>query len=253
MAEDNRNTRAIVLDCRDHGESDKIITFFTLDSGRLTGIAKGANRSKKRFLNKLELFTLLTITYSEKKRASLALVLDGDLHDAFIDLRLDIKKYTAATLMREIILLATVEREQDKRIFEILHWGLHSLSEGRPPLAVTTLFLLKTFEQLGYQPDLSGCRRCGQELDMDATYIFHAMAGGLVCKRCINVEEPGSVALSMGTIRLLSSALSTPLDRLHRLQFSEQSLRQSLAVFHSYGRTLFQREIQSWKAVKQLF
>ena len=57
-----QDTEAIVLDCRDHGESDKIVTFFCLDAGRLAGIAKGANRSKRRFVNKLELFSSLQLT-----------------------------------------------------------------------------------------------------------------------------------------------------------------------------------------------
>lgn len=47
---------ALVLHCRDHGESDKIITLLTKNAGKFSGIAKGANRSKKRFVNKLELF-----------------------------------------------------------------------------------------------------------------------------------------------------------------------------------------------------
>ena len=33
----------------DFGESDKIVTFFTLEVGKLKGIAKGARRSRKRF------------------------------------------------------------------------------------------------------------------------------------------------------------------------------------------------------------
>ncbi len=33
---------AIVLRSRDYGESDRIVTFLTLDYGKLTGIAKGA-------------------------------------------------------------------------------------------------------------------------------------------------------------------------------------------------------------------
>ncbi len=54
---------AVVLNCYDHGESDKIVTLFCQNIGLITGIAKGANRSTKRFVNKLELFTLLHVYY----------------------------------------------------------------------------------------------------------------------------------------------------------------------------------------------
>ena len=41
----------------DYGESDKIVTFLTRDLGKVTGIAKGAKHSKRRFVNVLEPFT----------------------------------------------------------------------------------------------------------------------------------------------------------------------------------------------------
>ena len=47
-------TPALVLRGRTHGESDKIVTFLTRDWGKVTGIAKGAKRSQRRFVNVLE-------------------------------------------------------------------------------------------------------------------------------------------------------------------------------------------------------
>ena len=52
----SHKTEAIVLRCLDYGESDRIVTFYTRDYGKLRGIAKGARRSRKRFANALELF-----------------------------------------------------------------------------------------------------------------------------------------------------------------------------------------------------
>ena len=63
---------AIVLDTTDHGESDLIVTLFCQESGRVTAIAKGAKRSKKRFVNKLEFFTYLQVNYQQKNEQVLA-------------------------------------------------------------------------------------------------------------------------------------------------------------------------------------
>ena len=57
----SKKASAIVLRSFDYGESDRIITFYTDDFGKLTGIAKGARRSKRRFPNALELFSLSNI------------------------------------------------------------------------------------------------------------------------------------------------------------------------------------------------
>ena len=51
---ESRNSLAIVLRWRAYGESDKIATFLTEDFGKLTGIAKGAKNSRRRFANSLE-------------------------------------------------------------------------------------------------------------------------------------------------------------------------------------------------------
>ena len=47
-------THAVVLNSVDYAESDRILTFFTREHGKLSGIAKGARRSKKRFVGKLD-------------------------------------------------------------------------------------------------------------------------------------------------------------------------------------------------------
>ena len=55
-------TPAVVVRTRAFGESDKIVTFLTRDLGKIAGIAKGARRSKRRFVNVLEPFTHVDVT-----------------------------------------------------------------------------------------------------------------------------------------------------------------------------------------------
>ncbi len=81
------HTPAIVLKVMDFGESDKIVTFYTLGYGKLTGIAKGAKRSKKRFVNKLEYFTFLNITAVPGRRSSLSRIDQAELINPYPPLR----------------------------------------------------------------------------------------------------------------------------------------------------------------------
>lgn len=251
MSAPSRVSAAIILDCRDHAESDKIVTFFTRDSGRLTGIAKGANRSKKRFVNKLELFSSISITYSEGRHSSLAFISEADLHSSFINLRTDINLYNAASVIREIILMATAEQEGENEIYYLLLWALNSLDEAKPHLKVITIFLLRLYDVIGYRPDLSGCKFCNMATVLDHKYGFHHMTGGLICNNCMDKGAGRITKLSMGTIKLMESAISQPLLKLNRLQFSREALHQSLTMLHRYSRNLFQREIHSWKTISK--
>ena len=64
-----QKTKAIVLRSIDYGESDRILTFLTDDFGKLKGIAKGARRSRRRFANALEPFSLSTLHFSRRHLA----------------------------------------------------------------------------------------------------------------------------------------------------------------------------------------
>ncbi len=58
-----QSTCAIVLKVAEHGEADKLVTCYSRELGRMTGLAKGAKRSSRRFVNKLEEFSLLQLFY----------------------------------------------------------------------------------------------------------------------------------------------------------------------------------------------
>jgi len=252
MSQQKRETAAIVLNSREHGESDKIITVYTRDNGRLTGIAKGANKSKKRFLNKLELFSHLSLSYIENKRSTLAFIADAELHSSFIEIRRKVDCYNAATFIRETLLMATTDGEGDPEIFILLHWSLQSLDRGKSCLDICTIFLLRLFDRLGYRPDFTSCCICSKPFNPEQHYIFDHHNGGLVCHRCEEKVTGSSIDLTAGTIRILRSALIEPIERLHRLKFSRQALKQSLPMLHRYARNLFQRDIHSWKAVRKM-
>lgn len=240
------------MNSRDHGESDKIITFYTRDFGKITGIAKGANKSKKRFLNKLELFSHLTLAYQEKSHSSLVFITEAELHSSFIEIRNSIGSYATATLIREVLLLATVDGESDREIFNLLRWSLESLAERDSDLEVCAIFLLRLFDSLGYRPDFSLCCHCHTPFDVAEHYSFLQVGAGLICSGCAEKAEGTLRDISPGTIRLLHSSITEPLERLHRLKFSKAALRQALPILHGYGRSVFQRDIYSWKAVKTM-
>lgn len=248
MSQSTKESAAIVLDCQDHGESDQIVTFYCQHIGRMTGIAKGAKRSQKRFVNKLELFSSLCIRYTESRSSNLFFINEAELLESFIHLRQSMPLYMAATVIRELTLVATHDLEGDDGFFALLQWGLQSLDAKRPAMAVLALFQIKFFEQIGYRPNLGYCLRCSQPFGASQDYGFDSRAGGIVCRRCQGEGgEASLLPLSQGTIKILQSGQNQPLSRLHRLHLSGSALRQALSLLYHYGRNLLQREICSLK------
>jgi DNA repair protein RecO (recombination protein O) len=246
-------TAAVVLKVVDHGESDKIVTFYTAAAGRLTGIAKGAKRSSRRFVNKLELFTCLEISYSRRRQNVLAQIVEAELIDPYINLRRDYDNYIAASLIAELVLSWARENDVDESLFAVLLWALDNLNNGRQTLDTAIFFLVKLLSIVGYQPHLATCITCGGMENSAGPYVFNLGRGGVVCGRCRGDMSPSaasSISLSLSTMKLLGSAQEMGLEKLNRLQFSVRSRKEAAGLLKKYCEHLLQREIQSWTALK---
>ena len=72
-------TPAFVLRTRPYGESDRIVTFITEQHGKLTGIAKGAKNSRRRFAGTLEPFVHVRVVFRQRPTSDLAFLLRCEL------------------------------------------------------------------------------------------------------------------------------------------------------------------------------
>lgn len=242
----SRKMTAIVLRVNDLGESDKIVTFYSQETGKIAGIAKGAKRSKKRFCNKLEIFSLLDVLYVEG-RSSLVRISEAELLAPFMSLRQDYGRYVSAALTCELLYHWSRDYDADRDVFALLLWALENIDRGLPPLLVQIFFQVKLYTLLGYQLHLGGCSRCATDGPPGTPYVFHPGRHGLLCGKCSPPLATREISpLSLNTIKLLRSAQELPMEKLNRLRFSDTSIREALHLFKGYGQYLLQREIAAW-------
>ena len=103
------------------GESDKIVSFLTESHGKLTGIAKGAKRSKKRFVNSLEPFSFVSLNFQDRSQNSLAFILSCELQKSYKNLIASLEKITFASYYVEITEGLIGEREENRLVFDHLN------------------------------------------------------------------------------------------------------------------------------------
>ena len=245
-------TRGIVLKVTGHGESDKIVTLYSPDIGRVTGIAKGAKRSKKRFVNKLEEFSLLDIIYRPPRSGSLLFLSEAELENPFLSLRATHERYIAAVLACELVIRFTSEHDPDPDLFALLLWLLDSVNRGAQPLQTAALFHLRLLTAGGYQPDLSGCSCCSHPVNSSRSFALQPANGALICNRCNTHVQGSNLHLSLQTIKFLQTGQQLELQRLTRLQMPAAAARETLQVLYRYSQHLLQRDIHSWRFLKQV-
>ncbi|HYA42251.1 MAG TPA: DNA repair protein RecO [Syntrophobacteraceae bacterium] len=242
-------TDAIVLCTRDHGESDRLVTFHSAGFGRLRGIAKGARRSRKRFANVFEPCSLVRLECRE--RNSYIWIEGCKLLEPYLPMRTDIEKWACAALFSEIILEMVPEWEPHAAPF-LLHKGtFERLEQDRDPQNVLLLALLRFQALMGYMPALDGCAICRRGLRTARKWFWQPVHGKLVCADhfCANT---GYIAVDLGTLALMHYMRKIPLDRIWRLRMRREMRAPLLTGLLDWFCYHTRREIRSIKVLDQI-
>ncbi|MHC1741448.1 MAG: DNA repair protein RecO [Syntrophobacteraceae bacterium] len=245
-------TEAFVLLTRDFGESDRLVTFYSNMGGKITGMAKGARRSRRRFVHAFEPASLVMLSYREKRdRVFLEAC---KLVEPHLALRADILRWGYAGLLSEAVLKLTPEGEPQRNLFELIKEAFGRLGADKDPLNVVLIFLFRFMHLMGYLPALTGCTACGLPWDKCRVWWWRMDEGKLFCSdhhaRLAGLEL--LLRLDAGALALIRQIREAPLDRLWRLRFTQQKkvalLGKVLEWVQGYSRDRF----RSVRVVEQI-
>ncbi len=248
----HNETDAIILDSRQHGESDVILTLFCRDFGRINVIAKGGKKSKKRFVNKLEIFSSIRALLRRSGKKGLPLLEDAELVASHIKIRENVARYTTASVVQEILLAGTRDHDPAKHLFHLTQWAFQELSMKNEHLMVLLCFFTVYLEAIGYRPELEYCLECGNKNAIQSDHLFNVFKGGILCGQCSQYVGT-TIPLSQQSIILLCSIQQHPLEQLLQLNRQTSNIHEGLNILHRFGRHVLQREIVSWKMLRHVF
>jgi DNA repair protein RecO (recombination protein O) len=120
--------------------------------------------------------------------------------DAFYHLREEMRRYTHACYIAELLDVLTDEGDPDPRLFEALVATLETLDAGGDPSTLSRGFEISILSHLGYGPELDVCVQCGAKVgEQDAG--FSAAQGGVACDECRRAT--GALRISSTALRAL--------------------------------------------------
>jgi DNA repair protein RecO (recombination protein O) len=244
-------TNAIVIRSLNYGESDKIVTFFTKDFGKLKGIAKGARRSRKRFQNALGLFSHLRLIFFDKEGMGLVRAESCDILHSFPKIKEDLKKILYGNYYLELANEMAGEREGNREAFELLLSFLSNLEAMEPQEEQLRLFEIRMLSLFGYRPNMRRCDLCKkdwEDLKKIPTVSFSLERGALVCERCSKTWN-NLIPLSLGTARLIEKISQMELSKIQRLRFTLQALSESRELLPKFISYQLGKEMKSLKAL----
>ena len=210
-------TPAIVIGRRDLGESDRLVDFYTLEFGKLRGVAKAARRVRSRFGSALELFTLGELVFFDTGRSELVRVDHFDIVTPFVRLREHLERLGQGAWAVECVSQLSADRDPHPAIFRLLVRDLRALEGSGRPAWISVCFALRAVDLLGHRPRIDRCLGCGRTYPFADAFLDIAL-GGLACSLCA----------TGGDARPVSGAVVGVLTRLRKLRW-EEALRLTLA------------------------
>jgi DNA repair protein RecO (recombination protein O) len=225
--------QAFVLSASDYGESDRIVSLFTLEHGRIKGFARSARRSRKRFGPALETFARIDLQLIRKD--GLSSLRQADIITLHPAIRSSLTAIAHALYTCELVESLTPEGQSLPRLYRLLATYLARLEAAPCSQADRRLFEINLLNILGYRPSLNGCSRCGTDF---GEYGAQMLPGGeLVCCYCVSHGR----TVTTSALRSLCDCLST--GRFGIVAFSEADLLQAgylldEALAQHAGRTL---------------
>ena len=230
-------TKAIVLKSTRWGEADRILTFYSLQLGKVRGIARGARRMKSRFGGMLEPFSSINLTFFNKRNDSLGSISHVDCLDAFSPLRESLDLIWAASRMVALVDGVTADRDSNPTIYDTLLEGLQSLVRTDDPVLLTLLFQIHILSHSGFQPQVDRCASCGRDLKEQPSR-FSPSAGGCLCGSCDRGSWDYCLPLTQGSMAFLRQARRIPFARATRLKATGQVRREVETIVETYARSV---------------
>jgi DNA repair protein RecO (recombination protein O) len=244
-----RTTEGIILRVKPYQESDLIVDFFAAASGRITGIAKGAKNSKRRFVHCLEPLCRVRLTFFEKPSASLVRIDQGELIRAFEGIRSDFRKWGKAGFFCELVRELFPVQDPNPAVFRLLNETLETLENETRTDDLAVIFQLRLLALAGYGFHLNGCLTCRKTITGMTQPAFSLERGGILCQDCLRGE---TLPLSPGTVQSMRQIMVKDLEKAFRIRLSTAMRREVEAVLDLFIKQTLGKELGSVRYLRQM-
>jgi DNA repair protein RecO (recombination protein O) len=272
-------TEAIVLDRKDFGEADRLLTLYTPGLGKVRAIAKGARRTTSRLSGHIELFTHTALFLAQGR--NLDIVTQSQLIHSHERLREDLWRAALGFHILELVNHFSEERLESPPVWYALLEALRRLDADEPvsggqlalaearaeyaeaaadaPRHVTRdlhpelgvrFFEAQLLDHTGYRPELRCCTLCRERL-LPLENYFHAPSGGILCPHCA-AGHAGLLPLSVDAVKVLRLLQDGDYGLASRLRLNGGILREMETVMRRHISHVLERDLRTAHLVDEV-
>lgn len=236
----------IIIRTSDYGETNKVVTIFTREWGKIGVMARGAKKPNSRLAAVTQLFTYGN--YLIQMGSGLGNLQQGEIISFMGTIRGDLFLTAYASYLVELTDKGTDSKKRNPYLFELLLQTLQYMDEGIDPEVLVFIYEMKMLNVLGLLPKLNGCSVCGST---EGIFSFSIREGGLLCHRCVE-SDPYHYKMSQGAIKLLRIFYYLDLTRMGKVSVKQETKNELRTIIDAYYEEYSGLHLKTKRFLKQL-
>lgn len=237
-------TPAYVLRRVRWSETSLILTMYSLDYGRISGIVKGALRQPKggnKFLGTLESFILSNFQLLRREGRELDTITDVTVLAHNFPLRTYPHAFAAAGLFTDwLLVMVDFGNEPSRPVFFLIEEVFNLLMNDTPVWPVLCGAIVKLLFYSGHGFSTDTCSICLKEIEKEEEIKWSHQSGGVVCSNC----SSAGVSIKKGIVSFLSGACELKLEKLARIKLWQGGYIQCYELLKEYAQVHFERRLK---------
>jgi len=228
-------TQALILNSSPIQESNLLLVLFTERLGKLRALAKGALKSKKRFLGILLHLNQLEVELSPSPGSEVKFLLSqAELIKSRLSLAQNPVRLSSASALCELLEKALPELEPVPKLFQTIDRAIDQIQFQPNFQSYFFYCLLKILAQLGYLPALESCPVCGEKIPQrPKAFLFSLAMGGFLCPKCSR-QKKNLIELPLALGQTLRAFPKLKLNKIAQLKLTAQQWSSLLKLFSAF-------------------
>lgn len=208
---------------RDAGESDRILTVFTLEAGKEEITARGARRSTSKTAGLTEPMSVGTFSLAQTK--SKAILTQAQQVQPNLGLRQDFMRLQCGLALMEVVETSLPWHKPFPELFGLTLHALELLQAHPNPVLALLWSELKIMQSTGHECSFAVCTTTGKPLRENPAHLS-PVAGGYIS---------ASLAQDYNDLILVDPEVAIGLDRLSKTMEVPQAMKHTEASWKALG------------------
>ncbi len=181
-------TSGFVLKYFPLAETDKIVSIYSMEMGKIRAVAKGARRPGSRFTGALDPFRELRFVLYKSQNSTLYRINEVNTLNRFKSIPSDLSRLSVGYELLEVLYRFTPTSEPNDPLFRFVRDTFRLLDRSAAsPEWIRRYFRFGFFSISGYSLELQHCIHCRKPRNNRAANVC-VFSGGVVCRECLDPD-----------------------------------------------------------------